>query len=295
MTSRWARLVVVPALLLLGASCAVTERKTVTIQREWAADQIRKLDLEEVNGSVEVDAGDPGKITLEARVRYFGVTPSQEENQGFFETTITGDSLRIGRRRHGGQFRLPFIGGREVTIDYTLRVPADTELDIETINGEIDVAGTSARAALESVNGAIKVVATGTSPLDAHTVNGEVSARFVKDFIGAKVRTVNGGVQVTLPAESSFTCELAQVNGGFESNFPLSIRSSKGNRAVSGVVNGGRHPLTIKTVNGEIDLIREGTPATENEDLQLEPAEPVEPPEPIEPPEPVAPPTPPAN
>lgn len=295
MTSRWARLVVVPAFLLLGASCAVTERKTVTIQREWAADQIRKLDLEEVNGSVEVDAGDPGKITLEARVRYFGVTPSQEENQGFFETTITGDSLRIGRRRHGGQFRLPFIGGREVTIDYTLRVPADTELDIETINGEIDVAGTSARAALESVNGAIKVVATGTSPLDAHTVNGEVSARFVKDFIGAKVRTVNGGVQVTLPAESSFTCELAQVNGGFESNFPLSIRSSKGNRAVSGVVNGGRHPLTIKTVNGEIDLIREGTPATENEDLQLEPAEPVEPPEPIEPPEPVAPPAPPAN
>lgn len=288
MTSRWAGLVVVPAFLLLGASCAVTERKTVTIQREWAADQIRKLDLEEVNGSVEVDAGDPGKITLEARVRYAGVAPSQEENQGFFETTIKGDSLRIGRRRHGGQFRLPFIGGREVMIDYTLRVPADTELEIETINGEIDVAGISARASLESVNGAVKVVAVGTSPLDAHTVNGEVSARFVKDFLGARVRTVNGGVHVTLPAESSFTCELTQVNGGFESNFPLSIRSSKSNRAVSGVVNGGRYPLTIKTVNGEIDLVREGTPATENEDVQIAPVEPVEPPEPVPPPAPPA-------
>ncbi|HXI11741.1 MAG TPA: DUF4097 family beta strand repeat-containing protein [Thermoanaerobaculia bacterium] len=272
------------AALFLLTSCVVSEKNIATIHRDWPGTEVRKINLREVNGNVTVTPSNDGRVALEATVRYAGVEPTTGENRGLFETKVAGDTLRIGS--------VPtrkvaiFIRNREVAIDYRLKVPPDTTLDIETVNGKIGVAGVTASTSLDSINGSVSVETAGTSALDARTVNGSVKARFLKDFIGAKVRTVNGPVHIILPADSSFVCDLTQVNGGFESNFPLSIRSSRGNREITSVVNGGKYLLKIKTVNGEVDLTREGSPSA------------VEPPEapptiesepPLPPPPPVAP------
>jgi DUF4097 and DUF4098 domain-containing protein YvlB len=104
------------------------------------------------------------------------------------------------------------------------------------------------------VNGEINLENAGSSEVDAHTVNGRVTATFVRDFQGAKLKTVNGRVVAVLPSTASFACDLSQVNGDFEASFPLSIHSHPGSRRVSGDVNGGRYELRISTVNGDIRL-----------------------------------------
>jgi len=264
---RFTRLALVPFLL---ASCVVTEKKVATIQREWAGGEIRKINVREINGNVTVTPSANGRVALEATVRYAGVEPTSGENQGLFETKLDGDTLRIGSVRSGKM--VVFIRTRDVSIDYRLQVPPETTLDIHTVNGKIGVAGVTASTSLDSVNGSVSVETAGTSALDARTVNGSVKARFLTDFIGAKVRTVNGPVHIILPADSSFVCDLNQVNGGFESNFPLSIRSSRGNRDITSVVNGGKYLLKIRTVNGEVDLTREGSPspdAAPEQDIEI--------------------------
>jgi DUF4097 and DUF4098 domain-containing protein YvlB len=273
---------------LLAAACHVGEQREVTIDRKWTTDAIRRIEVREVDGSVSVEAGKPGEISLSAHVRTTEESKPKRDNQGFFRSDLTGDTLEIGRndRRRGHLFSHWF--GPEISIDYTLHVPPSVALELHTVNGRIATSGMDAATEAHTVNGSINLENSGQSTVDAKTVNGRVFARFAKDFQGAHLKTVNGRVEAVLPPSASFVCDLSQVNGDFEAGFPLSIHSHPGSRRVSGEVNGGRHELRISTVNGDIAL-ETTTP--------IPPVPPVPPTAPVPPVPPATParPAPPAN
>jgi len=252
MNSRNRYLYLLPALMLVA--CVAGERRTVTIQRTWNANGIHRVNVNEVNGSVNVEAGNPNEIALVAHVRAYERPKPNEENQGYFKSEVNGDSLDIGRKSH---HHIRFIGfnfGDDVQVDYSLRVPPALALELKTVNGRIATKGIDGATEAKSVNGEINLENAGSAEVDAHTVNGRVMATFVRDFQGAKLKTVNGRVVAVLPSNASFACDLSQVNGDFEASFPLSIHSHPGSRRVSGDVNGGRYELRISTVNGDIRL-----------------------------------------
>lgn len=231
--------------------------KTTTITRTWPAAEIKNLRVSEVDGGILVEAADTTEIQLVAEVkgRDLELKP-EKENQGLFETSLDGDTLRIGRRERKNR-KFNFFWNRDrIRIHYTLKVPANVSLDVNTVNGRIATRGMEGATEATSVNGTIDVEVAGINELEATTVNGRVKARFTKEFHGAKFRTVNGGVKAYLPQSASFTVDLAQVNGDFEAAFPLSIHSHPGRRRVSGEVNGGQHELKITTVNGDVELER---------------------------------------
>ncbi|MEA2491231.1 MAG: hypothetical protein QOH21_3023 [Acidobacteriota bacterium] len=230
---------------------------TVTIQRTWPAAGIEQVKVLEVDGSVKVQSVDTNEITLVAHASGELETKAGAENQGLFETTLSGGTLRIGRHEKK-EFRMPMLfGRREVRIDYELRVPRTVSLALNTVNGRISTRGNSdGEQDLVTVNGTIDAETTGSHELSATTVNGRVKAKFLQTFQGAQFRSVNGGVEALLPRSASFNVELSQLNGDFEASFPLSIHSNPGSRRVSGEVNGGRYELKITTVNGDIELSR---------------------------------------
>lgn len=231
--------------------------KSVTINKTWPAADIERLRVAEVDGTITVEAADTTEISLVAVATGHLELKPEKENQGLFETSIDGDTLRIGRREEKKKFH--FIWDRDdLRIEYRLKVPAGLELDMNTVNGRITTRGIDGDTEATSVNGTIDVEVSGENELQATTVNGRVKARFLKDFTGAKFRTVNGGVEATLPQSASFSVDLAQVNGDFEAAFPLSVHSNPGRRRVSGDVNGGQHSLKIVTVNGDVELAKLG-------------------------------------
>jgi len=252
MNSRNRYLYLLPAMFLVA--CVAGERREVTINRTWPADGIHRVHVNEVNGSVNVEAGNPNEISLVAHVRAYDRPKPNEDNQGYFKSNVNGDTLDIGRQSHGS---IRFIGihfGDDVQVDYSLRVPPALELELKTVNGRIATHGIDGATEAKSVNGEINLENAGTSDVEAHTVNGKVMAKFVRDFQGAHLKTVNGRVVAVLPPNASFACDLSQVNGDFEASFPLSIHSHPGSRRVQGDVNGGLHELRISTVNGDIRL-----------------------------------------
>lgn len=233
-------------------------KATAVVNRSWPASGIRAVEIHEVDGSITVEAAATDQVTLEARARgRFDLEPDQE-NQGIFRTEVDGDTLSIGRREKRRGFRLPRIlfGQTERRVDYTLRVPHAISLEVRTVNGRITTRGVAGETEARSVNGRIDIETAGTHPLRATTVNGRVRARFVQDFQGARLKTVNGGVEAILPQSASFNVDLSQVNGDFEASFPLAIHSTPGSRRVSGEINGGEHDLEIVTVNGDVELAR---------------------------------------
>jgi hypothetical protein len=252
MNSRRRYLYLLPAMML--AACVAGERHSVTINRTWNAADIKRVHVNEVNGSVDVVAGDPNQISLTAHVRAYHKPAPNEENQGYFKTNVSGDTLDIGRTSH---HRVRFIGfsfGDDTQVDYELKVPPALALELRTVNGRIATKGIDGATEARSVNGEINLENAGSAEVEAHTVNGRVMCKFVRDFQGAKLKTVNGRVTAVLPPTASFACDLSQVNGDFEAAFPLSIHSHSGSRRVQGDVNGGKYELRISTVNGDIRL-----------------------------------------
>jgi putative adhesin len=249
------------ALALLTLGCVMGERRVDTITRSWPADGIKRVDVNGIDGSVDVTAGSTNEIALVAHVRTRDFKPDlKKENKGYFVTSVDGDTLTIGRQ-HGVHVHSPFFffSSEDVEISYELRVPPSLDLELKTVNGRVATRGTDGEIQATTVNGSVDVETTGTREVSLHTINGPLEARFTKDFQGAHFKTVNGGVRAVLPATASFACVLSQVNGDFEAAFPLTIHSHPGSRRVSGEVNGGRHDLNIVTVNGDIKI--ENAPA----------------------------------
>jgi DUF4097 and DUF4098 domain-containing protein YvlB len=227
-----------------------------TITRTWPASAVQNLEVFEVDGSVKVEAAKTDQISLVATARGDFELKKDQENQGLFETKLDGDTLRIGRHENRNrEWNFNFFFDRDdKRIDYVLRIPATVSLDLKTINGRITTHGGEGDTEVATVNGPIDIEASGSNEVRATTVNGSVRAKFTTSFNGARFKTVNGGVEATLPKTASFSVDLSQVNGDFEASFPLSIHSNPGSRRVSGEVNGGEHELKIVTVNGDVEL-----------------------------------------
>ena len=256
------------AATLLATGCAVGERHQVTVRREWPAAAIERLEVHGVNGDLRVEAANGDQVTLVADVKARGVAPSGDQNRGYFETTLEGNTLRIVQKRRAMGRVFPF-GGSRLEIDYALQVPPRLALDLTTVNGRIATRGMVGETNLKSVNGTIDSEVLASDSFDAQTVNGRIRATFINEFRGATLKTVNGGVLAVLPATASFTCDLSQVNGDFEASFPLSIHSHPGRRRVSGEVNGGRYELKITTVNGNVRVQHVDPPPLPEEPLQV--------------------------
>jgi hypothetical protein len=247
------------ALLLAGGCKIMGERKIIHISRQWPAAGVHRLEVNEVDGTINIEAADTNEITLNAVVKTRIPGKPNEENQGFFQTAMDGDTLTIGRRseHHWG---IHFGIDDDYFVTYELKVPANIALDLKTVNGRIASRGVDGETSATTVNGVVDIEATGSSEVEAKAVNGVIRAHFLKDFHGASFKTVNGRVVAVLPPSASFTGDFTQVNGDVEAAFPLNIHSHPGSRRVSGEVNGGRYSLHIVTVNGDIKVENGGAP-----------------------------------
>lgn len=246
------------ALLIVGCG-SVMERRTAQVERHWPAAAIHHIEVREIDGAINIEAGPESEISMNASVRSRRAPRNDQENLGYFTTEVSGDTLVIGRRNeHHFHF---FSFGNETRVDYDLRVPASVALDLRTVNGRIATHGVDGEMKAVTVNGRVNIDTPGSSEVEAHTVNGRIEARFAKSFQGATLKTVNGGVTAVLPLTASFTGDFSQVNGDIEAAFPLNIHSHPGSRRVSGEVNGGRYELRITTVNGDIKIDTATPPA----------------------------------
>ena len=113
---------------------------------------------------------------------------------------------------------------------------ADVESKVETVNGDLTFDGIGA-SSLETVNG--KIVGTFAAPSWEGTMH---------------VSTVNGSVDLTFPADLSADVRGETVNGGIQSDFPITVEKGFGPKSFEGRIGSGGRRLNIETVNGGITL-----------------------------------------
>ena len=144
----------------------------------------------------------------------------------------------------------------DVSVHFTVHVPSGVDFVGRTVNGDVQVESLSGDVEAHSVNGDVDVSTSGLA--QASTVNGSIRAQVGRaDWDGSlEFETVNGNITVELPDGVGADVTAATVNGGIETDFPLTVRGRFSSKRISGIIGEGGRRLWLETVNGSIRILR---------------------------------------
>ncbi|TGE24568.1 hypothetical protein E5K00_04970 [Hymenobacter aquaticus] len=158
-------------------------------------------------------------------------------------------------------------------VNLTIKVPQRFALQLSTVNdGDIVVENVSGELEVSNVNGDVVLRQVGGSAV-ANTVNGAIKATFKTVTGGAPMAfsTVNGQVDVTLPASTKAALKLKSDQGDVYSDFDLTAEKAPApvKRTVQngvyrlnadgwtyGKLNGGGAEIMMKSLMGDIFIRR---------------------------------------
>jgi DUF4097 and DUF4098 domain-containing protein YvlB len=151
------------------------------------------------------------------------------------------------------------VRDNDVKVDFAVRVPAGVRFVGRTVNGNIEARALRSNVEAHTVNGSVEVSTRGL--VEAQTVNGAIRASLgsTSGSEPLKFNTVNGSITVELPDGANTDVTAETVNGGIETDFPMTIQGRFGPKKLTGKIGSGGRALTLKTVNGSIRLRKAGT------------------------------------
>jgi len=221
------------------------------------------IEIKGVNGDVEATPSSSGEVEVVAS------KSSRRSNP---------DEVKIEVVRHSEGVTIcavyPNIEGRQVNtcepgnrghmnvrnndteVSFTVRVPSGVRFAGHTVNGRVEVNNLTADVDATTVNGDVEVTTTGLA--SAKTVNGSITAVMGRaDWSDdLEFKTVNGSIDVSMPANLNTEVEAKTLNGEISSDFPLTVRGTFSRRHMTGTIGGGGRTLQLETVNGSVNIRR---------------------------------------
>ncbi len=285
-------LVIVTLAVLLLSACGANFSLNLftadeTVSQSFTAATTPHVVVEVFNGGIDVTTGsDPQAVRIDVTKRGGGNSqPDAQDDLKNVEVTMTqsGDTIRVVARRTDRQVDIGNSGASA-----KLRVPNGTILDLRASNGPVTISGPVGDATAQTSNGPIAArgslgqlnlttsngpvtidggsgalsVETSNGPItmnadkatvSAHTSNGPIT--FTGSLTGRNdLRTSNGSVSVTLPADATFAVNASTSNNKITSDFPVTS-SDRGDTFLRGTV--GNDPgttLELQTSNSPIEL-----------------------------------------
>jgi len=223
----------------------------------------RTIEIKGINGHVEAVAAEGGEVQVLAVKRARRSDPAGVR----IEVVRHGEGVTIcavypnveGQRPNTcepGPKGHSSVNNNDTTVDFTVRVPAGVRFKGRTVNGKVSADNLSADVDASTVNGSISVSTTGLAR--ARTVNGSIKARMGRADWSDELefKTVNGGIDLSVPASLSAQVEVRTLNGAISTDFPMTVTGTVSRRRLNGTVGGGGRELRLETVNGSVHLRR---------------------------------------
>jgi hypothetical protein len=249
-----------PAVLAFVSTVAGAATARETIEETFAFEPGSHLRLENVNGSVRLEAWDRDEIRVvaEKKARASSAERAEELLRALevrIEPVDGGLEVETRHPRASDGVLSWLFGGSSGEVEYLIRLPRSADLDVSTVNGGVELDGVSGRLRLRSTNGGIEVVDGGGS-LDAGTTNGSIAAEVatLSAVDGFSLRTTNGRIHLALPADAGAELSAHTTNGSIETDLPVRIHGRLRRTRIEGTLNGGGPRLELATTNGSIRI-----------------------------------------
>jgi DUF4097 and DUF4098 domain-containing protein YvlB len=258
------RLLMWSMIAALSAPLAMPQgSQTVTVPFRDPA-RPRKLIVETLNGSITVKGynGNDAVFDVSSRDATFrGGTPPAGlhrigDNASDWEITeennVIHASAGIGR-----------------SSSVTVQVPVQTSVSLTTVNGgHVTIDNISGEIEVDATNGGVTIT-NATGSVVAHSVNGKVAVELTKVTPDKPMSfsTLNGNIDVTLPADVKANVKMKSDQGNMYTDFdikvdpanrPPLVEDNRGkykvrlDRTTYGTINGGGPEIQFTSFNGNI-------------------------------------------
>jgi DUF4097 and DUF4098 domain-containing protein YvlB len=226
-----------------------------------------------VSGNIKIDGYDGKEAIIEATFQ----ESKQKEKEKIAPppgmTRIASNSASITAREDNNEIEIETESWKRPT-DLVIKVPKNFDLEVSTVHGSIVITNVNGIVEVSGVNGPVTLSQI-TGAILANTVNGELTAVLQKVTAKNEMSfvTLNGNIDVTLPADVKASCKMKSDHGDVFSDFDMKLQSireeKKGdpdcdceyevsiNSAVRGDINGGGPEFVFQNMHGNI-IIRKG-------------------------------------
>lgn len=256
------------ALALPNTLFAAKERATADYHSEMSGKKFVYLQVETVNGGIEIIGGDSEEIIIDAEFMVNG--PDEDVCEKLVQEikvdiSEKGDKLYIEadtpkKFRYTSQvsFSISVPSRYEISCESTnggVNVEnIQSGLKIETTNGGIDCRNIGKYIDVETVNGAVNLMEIGGNA-SAETVNGSIVADFTKNAPSKiSMEAVNGRISVEFMSIVDAQINAETVNGSLEIAGQRVKKKGLIGKSFNGKFGSGKGDYNFETVNGSIEI-----------------------------------------
>jgi len=199
-----------------------------------------------VHGSVLVEGWDRAEVEATVAMRSQAPTDQLDDVQ-----------VAVEARSGGVAFHTLYPSGLDtpVRVDYRLRVPRQVRLDeLSTLEGDIVVHDVEGSLEAHNLHGDIEGLNVSGSVV-AHALTGNIliSLRALPDRrLPFTLATINGNVDLIMPAQTNADLELSTVAGNIVGDYPFQVSSVPGDSTRHAQVGTGGVKVEMRTVRGNI-------------------------------------------
>jgi DUF4097 and DUF4098 domain-containing protein YvlB len=218
-----------------------------TIKRSFPLSQQGSVRLETVRGDIDISTHSGNEVKIEAIV---SADNSAELEKVKLTFEAEADSVFISTT--------PDSISAKANIEYFLKVPEKLKsLQLSTRGGEIKSRGTYGHIDFKTANGEIDFRGE-FSGCQLASANGDIDV-YIKDILSGDISTksTNGSIKITLKFSSGFSVEGSTVTGSIRSEFSTRVTSEPVGPKITGTINNGTYKLDLRTINGNIQLVRQ--------------------------------------
>ena len=261
------RFILTTLLVAAPAAAFAQDRGKGTPDFTWDGrmDRGHTLYVRNLNGAIRVTKADGDRASIVATKQWRRGDPADVRIEQV-KTTASGDMLVCAfwseharcdergyrSRGEGNSWRR----GNDVSVQFTVRLPAGVRVVVSTVNGEVSVEDATDEVEATSVNGSVWAASLG-GPVEARTVNGDVRARMAqRSSRDLRFTSVNGTVIVQVPENADAELLMSTVNGSVASDFPVTVQGKLNPRRLNATLGKGGALIEMKTVNGDVRLRR---------------------------------------
>ncbi len=256
---RDAVVIVLTALALTAAGGADAYR--LVEHREWnlPAEGRSMFTVRNVRGSIDVIGWDRDEIEISAmiRIRAAGKNKAQKI-YGNIEFEIGQEPGSISIRALVPKFRKDSIAGEgntAVWVNYSIRVPYTTDLDIRSVTGDIAVVQVGGSFRVVSERGEIDMLSRGGEGV-LKTGSGDIGCKLAFLPSGGKLRlkTGNGDVSLGIPAETSAMLRAKTRAGRVRIRLEMTGVEKKKRKVKIGVLGDGDGEIVLESASGDVTV-----------------------------------------
>ncbi len=218
-----------------------------------------KIDLQEYDGNqIIITVDDLEEVSLPEKAE--GLKPISQ----YAEDNTT---LGLNIENDGSIITIKAANKQSAEGKYLIKTPKGISVVIDYKNpytyGDVDIDGFSAELEISTMNDDINLKNV-TGPLVLHSINGNINIEFssVNQESPISVVAVNGEIDMHVPSSTPAKIIASTLNGEIYTNFDIDFEKKEkegltyigGGQKISGNINNGGVEITLKSINDNIYL-----------------------------------------